>query len=115
MDIMKNTTRIIIAWELYQQDMPKIHIAKHLERHRETVHLWIKGIEELGLARYLKEYENAKKGERKARQIDPVIKRRIWEIREEENNCCGQKIQYYLKKETGINVSVPDTINEKKV
>lgn len=107
MDTMENTTRVITAWELYQGRMPKIHIAKYLERHRETIHVWIKGIEEVGLANYLKQYVNAKKGERKGRQIGPVLKRRIWEIREEENHCCGQKIQYYLHKETGIKVSVP--------
>jgi transposase len=107
MDIMKNTTRIITAWELYQQDMSKIHIARYLGRHRETIHLWIKEIEEIGLKEYLEKYENAKKGERKGRQIKPTIKKRIWEIRKEENDCCGQKIQYYLKKETGIKVSVP--------
>jgi transposase len=107
MDIMENTTRIITAWELYEGGMPKTHISKHLGKHRETIHLWIKGIEELGLNEYLEKYINAKKGERKGRQIDPTLKRKVWAIRERENDCCGQKIQYYLQQETGLKISVP--------
>ncbi|MFQ5492669.1 MAG: integrase core domain-containing protein [Candidatus Dojkabacteria bacterium] len=103
---MENTTRIITAWELYEGGMPKTHIAKHLGKHRETVHLWIKGIEEIGLNKYLENYMNAKKGKRRKRQLDPVLKRRIWDIRENENECCGQKIQYYLRERYGYKIAV---------
>lgn len=104
---MENTTKIITAWELHQQKIPKTHIAKHLDKHRETIGIWIKNIEELGLQQFLKNYENSKKGERKGSQIDPKWKMKVWEIRERESDCCGQKIQYYLQKETGFKLSVP--------
>ena len=52
-------------------------------------------------------YKQAKKGERKKRQVDPIVKRWVWEIREREYDCCGQKIQYFLKKEHGVHFSVP--------
>ena len=103
---MKNTTKIITAWELYKQEMPKTHIAKHLGKHRETIHLWIKGIRSIGIKEFLEAYVNAKKGKRRKRQLDAVLKRRIWEIRERENNCCGQKIQYFLKEEYGLRIAV---------
>lgn len=102
---MENTTKIVTAWELYQQGIPKTHIAEHLDKHRETIHLWIKGIEGVGLHEYLEQYVNAKKGERIKRQLNPVLKRRIWAIRERESDCCGQKIQYFLKQEYGLKIA----------
>ncbi len=76
-------------------------------KHRETIHLWIKGIKELGLLGFLDKYKLAKKGERKRRQVDPIIKRWVWEIREREYDCCGQKIQYFMEKEKGVHLCVP--------
>lgn len=104
---MTNETLIVLCWELYEQGMPKSRIAQRLGKHRETIHLWIKGIDRMGLLVFLDKYKQAKKGERKRRQVDPVIKRWIWEIREREYECCGQKIQYFLKKEHSVQVSVP--------
>ena len=40
---MLNVTLITLAWELYQKGVPKAHIAQRLGRHRETIHLWIRG------------------------------------------------------------------------
>jgi len=57
MDIMENTTKIITAWELHQQGIPKTHIAEYLSKHRETIHLWIKNIEKTGLNQFLTNYE----------------------------------------------------------
>lgn len=104
---MSNLTLITLAWELYGQGVPKIRIAQHLGKHRETIILWLQAIERLGLAGFLEKYENAKKGPRERRQVDPILKRRIWEIREREMDCCGQKIQYFLKKEYNSHISVP--------
>jgi len=78
-----------------------------LGKHRETIHIWIKNIERYGLLGFLDKYEQAKKGARKRRQVDPVVKRLIWKIREREFQCCGQKIQYFLELEHGIHLSVP--------
>jgi transposase len=104
---MTNETLIVLCWELYEQGMPKIRIARRLGKHRETIHLWTKGIKGAGLIGFLDKYQQAKKGERKKRQVDPIVKRWVWEIREREYDCCGQKIQYFLKKEHGVHLSVP--------
>jgi len=104
---MTNETLIVLCWELYEQGVPKSRIAQRLGKHRETIHLWIKSITRTGLTGFLDQYKQAKKGERKKRQVDPVVKRRVWEIREREYDCCGQKIQYFLNLEQGIHLSVP--------
>ena len=104
---MTNETLIVLCWELYEQGMPKRRIARRLGKHRETVHLWIKGINRAGLIGFLDKYKQAKKGERKKRQVDPIVKRWVWNIREREYDCCGQKIRYFLEKEHGVHISVP--------
>ena len=104
---MTNETLITVSWELYQQGMPKSRIAQRLGKHRETIHLWVTGIKGFGLLGFLDKYQQAKKGERKKRQVEPIIKRKVWEIREREYDCCGQKIQYFLQKEHGVHLSVP--------
>jgi IS30 family transposase len=43
---------------------------------------------------------------RKRKRLDPVIKLRIFAIRVKHKQCCGQKIQRYLKKEYGNEVSL---------
>jgi transposase len=104
---MQNSTVITLCWELYEQGIPKSHIANRLGKHRETIHIWIKSIERYGLLSFLERYEQSKKGERKRRQVDPITKRLVWKMREREFDCCGQKIQYFLQKEHDIHVSVP--------
>jgi transposase len=104
---MRNSTLITLCWELYEQGIPKSHIAERLGKHRETIHIWIENIKRYGLFGFLDKYEQAKKGERKRRQVDPLIKRLVWGIREREYYCCGQKIQYFLKLEQDIHLSVP--------
>jgi len=104
---MTNETLIVLCWELYERRMPKSRIARRLGRHRETIHLWIKGIKGAGLLGFLDRYRQAKKGERKKRQVNPIVKRWVWEIREREYDCCGQKIQYFLVNEHGIHLSAP--------
>lgn len=106
---MNQLTKIAICWELFEQGLPKSHIAQQLMVNRETVHIWIMGIATHpdGLLGFLEEYTNAKKGERVGRQVDPILKRRIWMIRDREMDCCGQKIAYFLYKEYGATASVP--------
>jgi transposase len=115
---MTNETLIVLCWELYEQGMPKTRIAQRLGKHRETIHLWIKGIKGVDLLGFLDKYKQAKRGERKKRQVDPIIKRWVWGIREREYDCCGQKIQYFLVKEHGVHLSVPkiyEILDEKYV
>jgi len=104
---MTNQTLITLAWELYEQGVPKTHIAQRLGKNRETIILWIQQVEHHGLLEFLSLYEEAKKGPRIHRQVDPILKRWVWEIREREKECCGQKIQYFLTLEHGISISVP--------
>lgn len=106
---MQQTTKISLVWELYEQHVPKGHIAEKLELNRETVRIWIRGIEEHagGLLGFLESYVTAKKGERAKRKVDGLLKARIYRLREENRQCCGQKIQEYLFNEYGIYLSVP--------
>lgn len=99
-------TKITIAWELYEQGVPKSHIASQLEVSRETIHIWIKGIQNLGLLEFLDAYISAKKGERAKRKTDGLLKSRIYKLREENRDCCGQKIKEFLFDEYEIELSV---------
>ena len=91
------TTRIILSWELFNNSrVPQTHIASQLNVNRDTVRLWIKGIKEFGLDGFLNKYQNAKKGERAKRKVDGLLKVRIWNLRDENRGCCGQKIKEFL-------------------
>lgn len=100
-------TKIILAYELLEKDIPKSHIAKHIRVSRRTVIRWSQAIEKHGgLEKFLEHHQKAKKGSRKNRVIDAVLKRRIWALREKYYQCCEQKIQYFLAKEYDTRVSV---------
>jgi hypothetical protein len=102
-----NKTKIILCKELLDEGVPKTHIADRLEVNRDTVRLWSNGIIEFGLTGFLDKYEGAKRGTRVKRQVNPILKRWVWEIREREADCCGQKILYFLKKEHNVSLSIP--------
>src|SRR5258708_9318876 len=104
---MLNVSLITMVWELYCHDVPQIQIAKDIGRNRDTVRLWINGIKRYGLREFLDLYENAKKGKRTPRKADTLVKSLIYEIRDREMDCCGQKIQYFLNLEHNIHLSVP--------
>lgn len=103
---MNQLTKITLAWELHEEGTPKLHIARKLDIHRETVHLWIRGIEEVGLLGFLDSYTNAKKGERAKRKVDGLLKARVYRLREENRDCCGQKIKEYLERDYGVNLGI---------
>ena len=102
-------TKITLAWELFENKVPKSHIADKLEINRETVRIWISEIHKLGLNSFIEKYLNCKKGEREKRKIDARIKNWIWDIRESERDCCGQKIGKFLFDRHGVKLS-PVTI-----
>ncbi|MGH2581492.1 MAG: integrase core domain-containing protein [Anaerolineales bacterium] len=100
-------TKIILAWELLEQGLPKAHVAKHLGVSRRTVIRWSQAFEQHGsLTAFLDRYQRAKRGPRRKRKRDAVLQRRIWTLRRKHRHCCGQKLQYFLEKEYGQTVSV---------
>ena len=105
---MNQITKIALVWDLFSEGMNKSHIAKELFVNRETVRIWISAIQNnpLGLPGFTDNYLSAKKGERTKRKIDGLLKERICLLREDNRDCCGQKIKKYLKDEYGTELSV---------
>lgn len=103
---MEQKTKIILAWELHEQGVSNSQIAKRLEVNRETANRWIKGVQENGLTCFLDQFRAAERKPRPSRQVPVGTKRLIWSLREREENCCGQKIAYFLRQEHGIEVAV---------
>jgi len=68
-------TKISLAWELFECGVPKAHIATQLGVQRETVHLWVKGIQGYSHLEFLEKYAKAKRVPRPERQVDPILKR----------------------------------------
>jgi len=58
------------------------------------------------LTGFIDDYLQAKKGKRTKRKLDGLLIERICHLREENRDCCGQKIRKYLKTEFGIDLSV---------
>ncbi|MBT4511353.1 MAG: hypothetical protein HOC20_03975 [Chloroflexi bacterium] len=88
--------------------MANSRIARQPVKHRETIGIWIKYVETDGLLNFLDKYQQAKKGERKRRQVAPAVKRLVLGIREREYDCCGHNIQYSLNLDHGIHLSAPN-------
>lgn len=104
---VQQITKISLCWELFQENIPQIHIANRLDVDRVTVYRWLKGIRQQGdLELFLDQYLLAKKRPRKKRKIDGLLKVRIWQLREKYRQCCGQKIQYFLKRDYALDLSV---------
>ena len=103
---MNQITKITLCWELFENGVPKSHIADKLCLNRETVGIWINGVRQLGLSGFIEEYLNSKKGERTKRKVDVLLKSRVLQLREENRGCCGQKIQEYLWNQYDKHLSV---------
>ena len=113
---MQQITKIVTAWELFNQDIPQTHIARLLDIHRDTIRLWLGGVRQLGLELFLEKYQSAKKGPRVKSKKTKGIKNLICEIREKERYCCGQKIKYFLEQDYGIKVGttlIYEVLNER--
>ncbi len=107
-DEMTKLTQIALCWELHQTNTPIVTIAQTLGVHRETVGLWITRIvnHDGKIAGFLDEYTAAHTGPRKKRKLDGLVKHYIYTIREENRDCCGQKIQVYLQRQYDIVLSL---------
>lgn len=104
---VRQISKIALVWDLIQQGVPKGRIADHLGVCRRTVIRWHQGFKQFGgLEAFLDYHLMAKKGPRAKRKVDPVLKRRVWALREKHRHCCGQKIAYHLKEEYGTNLGV---------
>jgi transposase len=100
-------TKIILAHELLEQGLLQACVAERLGISRRTVIRWAQAIAAYGsLEAFLEHYQQAKTGPRKKRKRDQVLKQRIWALREKYRHCCGQKLQYFLKQDYAIEVSV---------
>ena len=86
---MEKATEIVLAQELFEQGLSKSAIARRLGRDRETIRLWLRGIKQHGQKAFLEQSACACKVPRPARQVDALVKRWIWQIREREEGCCG--------------------------
>lgn len=99
-------TKIKICYELWKSGLSPEEIPKRLDIHRATVYRWMKGFQKVGLARFIQDYQKAKKGRRRSKKTSQLIKYRVFEIRKKYHDCCGEKIKYFLKTDDGIELSV---------
>lgn len=100
-----SVTAIHVVWQLSQSGVSTEAIPSKVGRHRATVYRWIRGLGSYGLHEFIRRYRVARKGHRH-RKTDPITKARILLIRETKRQCCGEKIQYFLKKEYDQEVSL---------
>lgn len=103
---MVTVSLVELAWELHRVGVSPDEIARRTGKHRATIFRWLNGIRLYGIRRYCERYRNAKKGRRQRRKTDPVIKDRIYRIRGEFHQCCGEKIRYWMLKRYGNSPSL---------
>lgn len=101
---MHSISLIEHAWELRRTGMHPNTIADRIGKNRATIYRWCAGVQLYGLREYLRRYANAKKGRRQGRKTDPILKARIFAIRERYHHCCGEKIQYWMEQEYGVTI-----------
>ena len=90
-------TKIKICWSLYCNGISPEAIPAQLGINRATVYSWLEGIKLKGIKKFIRDYKQAKKGRRKTNKTDPITKLRVYQIRQDNHNCCGEKIKYFLK------------------
>lgn len=103
---MQSISLIELAWELHKAGQSVDEIAQKVGKDRSTIFRWFVGIKIKGVTKFLRDYKKAKKGRRQRRKTDPVIKSRIYTIREKYRHCCGEKIRYWMNKDFGVTISV---------
>ena len=101
-----NITKIKLSYTLWKNGVSPKCIPAQIGVHRSTLYRWLSGIERKGIQKFIRDYKKAKRGRKQPRKTSVLAKVRILAIRKEYKQCCGQKIQYILEREYGINVSV---------
>lgn len=101
----ESVTAIHVCWQLVQSDVSIEKIPEKVGRNRATVYRWIKGIRLYGINKFIERYRGAKKDHRHTK-TNGILKAHVYAVRESKRNCCGEKIQYFLKKEYGEVLSV---------
>lgn len=104
--IQDNITKIHVCHSLVRQGVSPEQIPQQIGVHRATVYRWLRGIRHYGGKEFVRRYKKAKKGRRRPRKTDPVTKTRVFSVRQEYKNCCGEKIQYILQRDYGIEIAV---------
>ena len=102
---MNSITKIHVCWNLYRSGVSAEKIPEHTGVHRATVYRWLTSLKRLGINEFIRRYRTAKKGHRH-RKTNEILKCRVYEIREKYRQCCGEKIQYFLKQEYGDEISL---------
>jgi len=92
-------TKINICYNLLKNNVSPEDIPKQLNVHRATVYRWLKAIRLKGIKKFIKDYKKAKKGRKQPRKTDVLTKLKVFKIREEYHNCCGEKIKYILQRD----------------
>lgn len=96
---MKTISQPELAWELHQAGVRVSAIAQRVGKDRATVYRWLRGIRLGGLREFVEDYRRAKKRPRR-RKVNPYLEQRILSLRREHRGCCGEKIVYWLAKES---------------
>lgn len=103
---MQNSAKMLVSYHLWQEKVHVNEIAARMEVHRATVYRWISNFKLFGVSRSIQRYEDSKKGSRFHRRLDKEVIDAIVQIRKDYEDCCGEKVSYYLAVDYGLRASV---------
>lgn len=99
-------TKIEICYNLWKNGISPEIIAQQAEIHRSTIYRWIREFRQKGIRWFIRDYKLSKRGRKQPRKTSVLAKIKIFEIRKEYKQCCGEKIRYLLQREYNLAVSV---------
>lgn len=99
-------TKIEICRSLLINGVSPEKIPVQLGIHRATVYRWKKRLNRLGINEFKRRYRAAKKGHRQPRKTGSITKVRIFDLRQEYRNCCGEKLRFLLRERYGTTIAV---------